>query len=324
MERACLSFYKKLAEPSATSERQEMSEAAPLKSMPAHALLHVTVFIWGFTAILGRSISVSAVTLVWYRLLIVAPIMAALLLINGSSLRAEPKLARAWSGIGVLVAMHWLMFYGCIKYAGVAVAVLCLSSITFFTALMEPIIFRRKVVASELVIGAAVVIGVSLLVRFEAHATALGLALGLGSALFSAAFGTLNGVYAREHSSQKITLYELSAGLAVVTCFFFVWPGDFVAPWALTLKDVGLLLLLAVGCTVLPWQWSLRILKTLTPYTVALAVSLEPVYSMGLAYVIFPGSEQLNWRFYLGALVLLVLVLANSQMKRAPAPALET
>ncbi len=302
----------------------EMSGAPPLKTLPAHALLHATVFIWGFTAILGRSISVGAVTLVWYRLMIVAPIMAGLLLINGSSLRAEPQLARAWSGIGVLVALHWLMFYGCIKYAGIAVAVLCLSSITFFTALMEPFVFRRKVVAAELAIGAAVVIGVSLLVRFEAHATVLGLALGLGSALFSAAFGTLNGVYAKDHPSQKITLYELSAGLAVVTLFFFVWPGDFVAPWALTLKDAGLLLLLAVVCTVLPWQWNLRILKTLSPYTVALAVSLEPVYSMGLAYVLFPDSEQLHWRFYLGAVVLLGLVLVNSQMKRAPAPAIET
>ncbi len=295
--------------------------AAPLRPGPAHALLHFTVFIWGFTAILGRSISISAVPLVWYRLLLVLPVMAGLLVLNRTSFRADPKLARAWLGIGVLVALHWLMFYGCIKYSGVAVAVLCLSSNTFFTALFEPVLFGRRIVVSELIIGAAVIIGVALIVRLETHANALGLGLGLGSALFSAAFGTLNGKFAVHQPSQRVTLYELTSAAVVTSLFFLVWPNDFVAPFALSLKDFVLQLLLAVVCTVLPWQWSLRILKTLSPYTMALAVSLEPVYSMGLAYVLFPDSEQLTWRFYAGAAVLVLLVLMNSQLKRVtPAP----
>jgi len=300
------------------------ADAAPLRPGPAHALLHFTVFIWGFTAILGRSISISAVPLVWYRLLFVLPVMAGLLLWNRTGFRAEARLVRAWLGIGVLVALHWLMFYGCIKYSGVAVAVLCLSSSTFFTALLEPLVFRRRVVATELVMGAAVVVGVALIVRLETHANALGLGLGLGSSLFSAAFGTLNGVYAKNEPPQRVTLYELTSAALVTTLFFAVWPADFVAPFALSLKDFGLLLVLAVVCTVLPWQWSLRILKTLSPYTLALAVSLEPVYSMGLAYLLFPDSEQLNWRFYAGAAVLVLLVLANSRLKRVAPPAIET
>lgn len=290
--------------------------AAPLKPPLAHALLHFTVFIWGFTAILGRSISISAVSLVWYRLILVVPVMAALLWRNRSGFRAPSHLLRAWFGIGVLVALHWLLFYGCIKYSGVAVAVLCLSSSTFFTALGEPLVFRRRVVVGELIIGALVMIGVALIVRFEANASGLGLAMGLGSALFSAAFGTLNGKYATQAPSQRVTLYELTSAAVVTTLFFVVWPNDFVAPLALSLKDFGLLLVLAVLCTVLPWQWSLRVLKTLSPYTVALAVSLEPVYSMGLAYVLWPDSEQLPLRFYLGALVLIALVLINSMLKR--------
>jgi drug/metabolite transporter (DMT)-like permease len=295
-----------------------VSASAPLKPTAAHALLHFTVFIWGFTAILGRSISISAVPLVWYRLLIVLPIMAGLMWFNNTPFRADAKRVRAWFGIGALVAFHWLMFYGCIKYAGVAVAVLCLSATTFFTALFEPVVFRRAVVKAELGIGAAVVIGVALIVRFETQTNGLGLVLGLGSALCSAMFGTLNGVYAKDQPSQRVTLYELSAGAAVTTLFFILWPADFVMPSALSLKDLGLLLVLSIVCTVLPWQWSLRILQTLSPYTVALAVSLEPVYSMGLAYVLFPDSEQLTGRFYLGAAMLVLLVLVNSQLKRSP------
>lgn len=301
-----------------------MSAAAPLKPLPAHALLHFTVFIWGFTAILGRSISISAVPLVWYRVLFVLPIMAGLLAANRLSFRAEARLIRAWLGIGVLVALHWLMFYGCIKYAGVAVAVLCLSSSTFFTALFEPLVFRRRVMVVELLIGAAVVLGVALLVRFETHTNLTGLGLGVGSALFSAAFGTLNGRYAKGQQSQRVTLYELSSALVVTSLFFAVWPGEFVSPLALSLKDLGLLLVLSVVCTVLPWQWSLRVLETLSPYTLALAVSLEPVYSMVLAYFLFPDSEQLTLRFYAGAAMLVVLVLANSRVKRAAPASLET
>ncbi len=295
--------------------------ATPLRPARAHALLHFTVFIWGFTAILGRSISISAVPLVWYRLVLVLPIMAGLMAYNRVGFRADGRLARAWLAIGVLVALHWLLFYGCIKYAGVAVAVLCLSTITFFTALMEPVVFRRKVNVGELVIGAAVVLGVALLVRFETQTTAVGLAMGLGSSLFSAAFGTLNGRFAKDQPSQRVTLYELSSATVATTLFFVVWPADFVSPLALSWRDFGLLVVLSVVCTVLPWQWSLRVLQTLSPYTIALAVSLEPVYSMGLAYVLFPSSEQLTWRFYVGAALLVVLVVVNSQLKRGrPAP----
>ncbi len=298
--------------------------AAPLKPASAHALLHFTVFIWGFTAILGRSISISAVPLVWYRLVFVLPIMAGLIWVNRVGFRAKARTVWAWLGIGVLVALHWLMFYGCIKYAGVAVAVLCLSSNTFFTALFEPVVFRRRVVVGELLIGAAVVVGVAMIVRFETHANGLGLALGLGSSLFSAAFGTLNGIFAKDEPSQRVTLYELSSATVVTSLTFLLWPADFVSPLALSLKDFAMLLVLSVVCTVLPWQWSLRILKTLSPYTLALAVSLEPVYSMALAYVLFPDSEQLTGRFYLGAAVLVLLVLMNSRMKRTAPAAIET
>jgi drug/metabolite transporter (DMT)-like permease len=201
----------------------------------------------------------------------------------------------------------------------VAVAVLCLSTGTFFTACFEPVVFRRSPHAGELIIGVAVTLGVSLLVKLETHSTTLGLAMGLGSALFSALFGTLNGRAARSARAELISLVELSAALVVTGLSFLLRPGDFVPPGAVSLRDLGLLLVLAIGCTVLPWLWVLRVLKTLSPYTVALAVALEPVYSIALAYVLFPDAEQLHWRFYAGAGVLVALVLLNGWMKRPSA-----
>lgn len=288
-----------------------------LRTGPAHALMHLTVFVWGFTAILGKLISLSAIPLVWYRLLIVLAVMPAVIWWRGLPMRVPRAQLGLFGVAGALVGLHWLLFYGCIKYAGVAVAVLCLSTITFFTALLEPLVFKRRAVASELWIGFGVMIGVSFLVKVETDTDFLGLAMGMGSALFSSAFGTLNGKLAREARGEVMTFYELSAAAMVTSAFFLIEPGTFVAPGALSMMDAGLLLLLGVGCTVLPWMWSLRVLQTLTPYAMALAVSLEPVYAMVLAWFIFPHAEQLTWRFYAGVVVLLGLVVLNTRRKRA-------
>ncbi len=295
-----------------------MTSKRPLSPLSAHALLHVTVFVWGFTAILGRLISISAVPLVWYRLLLVLPVMAGVLKWKGLSLRTDPKRQWVLWGIGVLVAAHWLCFYGCIKYAGVAVAVLCLSSLTFFTALLEPLIFKRAIVVGELLIGVAAVGGVALIVKLETNATPLGLFLGLASSFLSGLFGTLNGVWSRDEPAERVTLHELSSGLVVTSLAFTVW--DFVPPWALSDSDLLWLGLLAIVCTVFPWLASLKVLETLSPYTVALAVTLEPVYSLVLAYILFPDEEQLTWRFYAGAAALLGLVLLNGWLKRLNRP----
>ncbi|MDP3153980.1 MAG: DMT family transporter [Archangium sp.] len=289
-----------------------MKSPQPLAPGPAHALMHLTVFVWGFTAILGRLISLSAVPLVWYRLLVVLAVMPVVIWWRGLPMKVPLPQLRSFGVAGTLVALHWLLFYGCIKYAGVAVAVLCLSTITFFTALLEPLVFKRKAVMSELLIGFGVMLGVGFLVKVETSTDFTGLAMGMGSALFSSAFGTLNGKLARESHGEVMTFYELSAAALVTSVFFLLQPGSFVSPMALSMVDAGLLLLLGVGCTVLPWMWSLRVLQTLAPYALALAVSLEPVYAMGLAWFIFPGAEQLTWRFYVGVLVLLSLVVLNT------------
>ncbi len=286
--------------------------------------MHLTVLVWGFTAILGRLISLGALALVWYRLAIVVLVMGPLIAGRRLGFAVPAATLRAFAGVGALVALHWLLFYGCIKYAGVAVAVLCLSTVTFFTALLEPLVFRRRPSRGELLLGALVMGGVSLLVRVETDTDALGLAMGLGSALFSAAFGVLNGRLAQGTRGEVVTFWELLFAFAVVSLFFLARPADFVAPWTLGLGDAAWLLVLGVGCTVLPWLWSLRVLRTLPPYALALAVTLETVYSLALAYWLFPHAEQLTWRFYVGGGVLVGLVAFNTWLKRpraAPAVA---
>jgi drug/metabolite transporter (DMT)-like permease len=293
-----------------------LSLPPPLSPGRAHALLHLTVFVWGFTAILGRLISLQAVPLVWYRLLVVVAAMVVVVKVRGLAFAIPGPLALRFGGVGVLVALHWILFYGCIKYAGVAVAVLCLSTGTFFTALLEPLLFRRAMHGGELVIGLLVMVGVAFLVRVEAGADTRGLVMGLTSSFFAATFGTLNGKLARQCRGEVMTLYELAAAAVVTSLFFVASPGDFVSPAAVTARDAALVLTLAICCTVLPWLWSLLVLRTLSPYSMSLTVSLEPVYAMALAWVLFPGAEQLTWRFYLGTALLLGLVALNTWLKR--------
>ncbi len=276
--------------------------------------MHLTVFIWGFTAILGKSISIQALPLVWYRIWSVVAIMGGVLVVKGLGFRQD-RVARLF-GVGALVGVHWLLFYGCIKVAGVSVAVLCLSSLTFFTAIFEPLVFKRPVRVYELLLGGLAVVGVVVLLRFEAKVEPLGWALGLGSALFSAAFGTFNGVLARTEAAERVTFYELFGAAMLTSVFFVVWPETFVPPWKLSLIDVALLSLLVVVCTVLPWMWSLRVLKVLSPYTLAVAVTLEPVYAMVAAVLIWPESEKLSVRFYVGSAILIALGPVNSMLRK--------
>jgi drug/metabolite transporter (DMT)-like permease len=288
--------------------------AEPLSRPHAHALLHFTVLLWGTTAILGKSIQIAALPLVFYRVAIVTVLMAAVLARRRVPFSVSWWRAAELGGAGVLVALHWVLFYAAVKLAGVSIAVLCLSTITFFTALLEPLIFRRRVRWHELLLGALVVLGVVLLLRLEVHGSAKGYAMGIASAFFSAAFGTWNGSLVLRERAERVTFYELAAAGIACGLGFFAF-GGFVAPWEVSLVDWALLALLAVACTLLPWLWSLRVLKTLSPYTVAISVSLEPVYSILFAFLLWPHEERLTARFYIGGSVLIALVFANGALK---------
>jgi drug/metabolite transporter (DMT)-like permease len=259
--------------------------------------------------------SLNAFALVFYRVVCVAAMAAVFVARSPEGFAIARKRLARLTGIGVLVALHWWSFYGCIHNAGVAVAVTCLSTIPFFTAFLEPLLFRRKREASELWIGALVVVCALLLVQQEAHATAAGIALGMSSAVFATAFGTFNGIAAQDETPARLTFFELAAAALANAVVFLAFPRSFVAPWHIGAQDAGLLFVLAALCTLLPWMLTARVLRVLTPFTVAVATTLEPVYSVTLAYIFFPGSERLSGRFYAGAGSLVVLVLANSVLR---------
>jgi drug/metabolite transporter (DMT)-like permease len=224
-------------------------------------------------------------------------------------------------GIGAIISLHWVCFYGCIKAAGVAVAVLCLASVVLVTAVVEPLVFRRPLRAVELLLGVAVLIGVWLLVRVEASASGGAIVAGLGAAVAGATFGTSNGRMRARLSSDRMTVWELSAGAAWLGLATLLWPGgSIVAPSEIGAADWVWLTVLAVVCTALPWIWSLEVLTALTPYTVALSVTLEPVYSMAIAYLWFPDSERLTPGFYAGAALLIGLVMVDGQVRARAGP----
>ncbi len=289
----------------------------------AHAALQVIVLLWGCTAILGHQISIEAIPLVWYRLLIVVAVLGVVVPLRGIALRIPPRAALHYSVIGAIIGLHWLCFYGAIKQAGIATAVLSLSTVTFFTAMFEPVVFRRRAAVSELVIGALVVVGAALLIQVELDADALGLALGLGSAALAAIFGVLNGKLARREPPERLMLYELTAAAIVVTLCFIVVPSQFVAPAELSAADAGWLVVLGVLCTVIPQVWIIHVLRTLSPFTVAVTVNLEPVYALLLGAALFPDDQRLSLQFYLGAAVLFGLVIANGVRKSRPRAASE-
>lgn len=289
-----------------------------MSTRSAYLILQLTVLIWGFTAILGKQISINAVSLVFYRQLITIAAVVVWLVLRKRSVRISGQHALQLAGIGAIISLHWVAFYGCIKAAGVAVAVLCLASVVLVTSLVEPLVYRRRVRAMEVAIGVAVLAGVWLIVRVETTASVLAIATGILAAVGGATFGTLNGVVRRHLASDVITFWELSFGAAWLGLYLVFSPGELVAPSAISSSDWAFLTVLAVVCTALPWIWSLDVLTVLTPYTVALSVTLEPVYSMAIAYLWFPDSERLTPTFYAGAAVLIVLVMLNGLLRASP------
>jgi drug/metabolite transporter (DMT)-like permease len=287
----------------------------PLSTPSAHVLLHVTVLLWGFTAILGHAISIHAVPLVWYRVGFVIVVLAILLPLRGQSLRGPWRSFWRAAVVGAFIGIHWLCFYGSIKQAGIAIAVLTLSTLAFFTAVLEPIVFRRRVAIGELVIGAVVVAGVALLVQLHGHPDTLGVLLGFGSAFFSAIFGVLNGKLAPHEPPMRLLFHEMLAAFAIVSLAFIVAPAELVLPNELSLADITWLVVLAIACTVIPQVWALIVLRTLSPFTIAVCVNLETVYALALGALIFPDTERLSAKFYLGAAILLGLVVANGARK---------
>jgi drug/metabolite transporter (DMT)-like permease len=276
--------------------------------------IHFCVLLWGFTAILGKLITLPALPLVWWRMLIV---VAALALVPRvwRGVRAMPRrLLFAYAGIGVLVSLHWLTFYGAIKLSNASVGATCIALATVFTALLEPWLARRRFSKRELALGIAVLPGVALVVGGVPSSTRLGIAVGTLSALLVALFGSLNKRLVEHGDPLTVTALELGAGTLAMTALaplmpllFPAFAGKlFVLPG---LHDALYLLGLSLACTLLPFTLSLVALRHMSAFAAQLAVNLEPVYAIVLAIVLLGEQRELTPRFYLGVAIILAAVL---------------
>lgn len=293
------------------------SAASPApSSTKAYLQIHFCVVLWGFTAILGKAISLSAFSLVWWRMLLVA---GALLLWPPvlRSLRAMPlRLIGTYAGIGVLVALHWLTFYAAIKLSNASVAATCIAAGPIFLALIEPLLHRRRPVMTDLALGIIAVPGVALVVGAVPSGMLVGIVVGIISAAFVAVFGALNKQFVHHGDPLTVTAIELGAGTLALTLLAplvpLLLPGHsgnlFVLPG---LMDAGLLATLAFACTLLPFALSLVVLRQLSAFSVQLAVNLEPVYAIALAMLLFGEHQEVGALFYLGVAIVVGAVFVH-------------
>lgn len=283
--------------------------------------LHVAVLLAGLTGVLGRLISLNAGLLVWYRLFLTVPSLWLLALLRRQSVRIGRRDLWRIFGIGGIAALHWVSFYGSIKYSNVSVALLCFSSIGFFTALIEPMVMRHRVDRVELLLGLLVVVGILFIFQVDPHYKT-GIIVGLVSALLGSLFPVLNKRVLQRVSSENVTLYELSGGFLVLTVlmplYLYLFPAPSLVPgWA----DWMWLLVLSWACTVLAFNLSMSALQKISAFTVNLSYNLEPVYGILLAFVLFREDRYLGAGFYIGfCLILLSIVLQMVRLWRRRSP----
>ena len=277
--------------------------------------IHICVVLWGFTAILGKLISLPALPLVWWRMLLVAALLIVLPRVWRGVRAMTSRLRWSYAGVGVLVALHWLTFYAAIKLSNASVGATCMALGTVFTALIEPWLTGKRLSKREVGLGLAVLPGVALVAGGVPDGMLIGVVVGTVSALLVALFSSLNKRLVEHSDALSVTALEMAAGVAAMTVIAplsgllspAAFGGDpFVLP---DLRDGIYLLTLAVACTLIPFALSLMALRHLTAFGAQLAVNLEPIYAIVLAILLLGEQRELTPQFYLGVAIILGAVL---------------
>lgn len=276
--------------------------------------LHLIVFLWGFTAILGKLIHVNAQILVFYRMLFAAFFLFVFIrFFKRTSLKISRKLLIQLSIIGGFMAFHWLFFFHSIKVSNVSIALSCLSLSTLFAAILEPIIFKRIIDISEVIMGIVIVICMGMIFKTEFHYKE-GIFFGILTALFGTIFSVFNGKIYGKTSSGNIIFYEIFAGFFILS-FFYLVTGQITQLNEISYRDLSLIILLASVFTAFPMLESIKLMKYISPFTLILTVNLEPVYGIILAFFIFGDSEQMSPVFYIASFIMILAIIANGVIK---------
>ncbi|WP_299899055.1 EamA family transporter [uncultured Aquimarina sp.] len=282
---------------------------------------HFIVFVWGFTAILGELITIEALPLVWYRMLMASGFIYLFILFRKVSLKISKKLFMVLGIAGVIIALHWITFFAAIKASNVSITLAVLSTGAFFTSILEPIFYKRKLIWYEVVFGLMVICGLYIIFNVEGDYV-LGIMYAICSAFLSSVFSLINGKIAQQYSPSMISFYELLSGVGFITIYLFAisflgteGEGFSRSFFQLSTSDWIYLIILASVCTAYAFIGSVQVMKYLSPYTVMLTINLEPVYGIVLAYLIFGDAEKMNPEFYYGALIILGTVVLNGIFK---------
>lgn len=276
-------------------------------------ILHFTVLIWGFTGVLGGLISVSALHLVWYRVLLAALALLVYFQITKKSIIVSQREIFKFMGVGVIVGLHWVLFFHSIKISTVSVTLVTLSSVTLFTAVLEPIINRSKISFTDVLIGLVIIFGIYLIFKFEFQYL-WGIIFGLLCAFCASIFSILNARMVKHSSPTIITFYEM-IGAFVGVSVIILFKGEFTDEMILSNSDWAYLILLGVVCTAVAYVLGVAVMKELSAFTVALTTNMEPVYGIILAVLIFGKKEEMSTGFYVGALVVLSAVFIYPYIK---------
>jgi drug/metabolite transporter (DMT)-like permease len=278
-------------------------------------LLHLVVLIFGFTAILGKLITIPSDQLVWYRMFFATCSLAVYLVLMKKSFKMKRIGILKTIGVGFIIAAHWVFFFEAIKQSNVSIALAATATGSLFTALLEPIFFKRKLHFYELLLGSIVLLGLYFIFQFETD-NSLGIWLGVLAAFLASLFTVMNGQLIKQYDSTIISFYELGGGVIAITMYFLIFSRSSLPNFQLSSSDWLWMLVLAIVCTAFAFVASVKVMEELTPFTVSLSINLEPIYGILLALLIFGESEKMSPGFYIGTSLILCSLFLNVWIKR--------
>jgi drug/metabolite transporter (DMT)-like permease len=276
--------------------------------------LHLIVFIWGFTAVLGALITISADAIVWYRMLLAAVFLSTFIIFKKKSFRIPVKSFVKLIFVGLLIALHWVFFFHAIHVSNVSITLSVFSLGAFFASLLEPVFYGRKVLWYEVFFGLIIIGGLGMIMKVEVGYLE-GMVYALISIILGVLFTLMNGKLIENHDSSVISFYEFISGVFFIS-IYFLYQNKFSADFfVLSFNNWMLILILASVCTAYAFTASVKVMEKLSPYTVMLTTNLEPVYGIILAYFIIGGKEKMSTSFYIGAVIILITVILNGIIK---------
>lgn len=276
--------------------------------------LHLIVFIWGFTAVLGALISINADALVWYRMLFAGIFLFFYIVYKKISFKLPPKEIFKLIFVGLLIAIHWILFFKAIHVSNVSITLAVFSLGAFFASILEPFFYKRKVLWYEVLFGLVIIAGLGVILQVDINYFE-GMIYALVSVIIGVLFTLMNGKLTEKHESVIITFYEFFAGVFFISVYFLFINKFTVDFFILSSNDWIFIVILASVCTAYAFTASVKVMRQLSPYTIMLTTSLEPVYGIILAYFILGDKEKMSAEFYIGATLIVITVILNGIIK---------